>query len=247
MSVLRVFASFILAFLFLLLISSSVFASLVVVQKDGKVVLNVLSIEDTVELEIPRRDYLEVKSIAQEIPDPGSKISLARKDGKVTLRVSTKSGEKSLDVTNYKDEIVEIEERPALERVRIGVSGDFFTIEQRGVLAKTDYEINIDPESAGITLTTPSGLRFLSLLPYQAAETALRAKIINRLGDKDSVVIKEEGQELSYELAGERVINFFNVFEYSVPVKTKISASTGEVLSIEQPTWLKVLGFLFIS
>ena len=246
MSVLKVFASFILAFFFLSLASDKALASLVVVQKDGKVVLNVLSIENTVELEIPRRDYLEIKNIAQEIPEPGSKISLTRKDGRVTLNVSTKSGEKSLDVTNYKDEIVEIEERPALETVKIGVSDNQFTIEQRGVIARTDYEINIDPESAGITLTTPSGLRFLSILPYQAVETALRAKIINRLTNQNNVAIIEEGRELSYELAGERVLNFFDVFEYPVPVKTKISASTGEVLSIEQPTWLRILGFLFV-
>jgi len=246
MRVLKVFSLFILAFLFLFLASDKVLASLVVIQKDGKVVFNVLSIESTVELEIPRRDYLEIKNIVQEIPDPGSKISLIKKDGKITLSVSTKNGEKSLDVTNYKDEIIEIEERPALERVKIGISDNQFTIEQRGVVAWTDYEINIDPESAGFTLKTPSGLRFLAILPYQATETALRAKIINRLEDKEHIVIKEEDLELAYEISGERVLDFFNVFKYPVPVKARISASTGAVLSVEQPTWLRILGFLFV-
>ena len=65
MSRYRVFTSFILAFLFLFLFSSHADASLVVVQKDGTVVINVLSTEDSIELEIPLRDFLEVKNISE--------------------------------------------------------------------------------------------------------------------------------------------------------------------------------------
>ena len=245
MRIFNSFLSFVLATTLLLLVTSEALASLVVVQKDGKVVINVLSTEDSIELEIPRRDFLEVKNIAEDTPDPEAKISLAKEDGKFKLNVSSKSGEKSLDVTNYSDEIVEIEERPALERIRIGVSDNQFTIEQKGVVARTDYEINIDPKTAGLTLTTPSGLRFLSILPYNALQGALRAKIINRFANEARILIVEVGRELTYELAGERVINLFNVIKYSVPVKASVSASTGEILSVDQPTWLKVLGFLF--
>jgi hypothetical protein len=36
-----------------------------------------------------------------------------------------------------------------------------------------------------------------------------------------------------------------NLFELDIPVSTSVSALTGEILSVDQPTWLKVLGFMF--
>lgn len=221
-------------------------ASLVTIDKEGKVVINVLSAEDSIELEIPRRQYLEIKGIVEGTLDPDAKVSLLKEGGKVNLQISTNSGDKSLDVTNYKEKLVEIEERPVVERIAISVLGDKFEIEQRGVVAATDYEISIEPKSARLTLITPSGLQFLSILPRQAVDIALRAKSINRVGSQNKLDIRQEGSELAYFVPGDKVINFFDLFEYKVPVKTVVSASTGEVLSVEQPTWLRVLGFLFV-
>ena len=226
---------------------AAAYASLVTINTQGSIVLNILSVEDSIELEIPRRDYLEIKGITDETPDPNARISLLMEDGKVKLQVSTKSGDKSLDVTNYEGEIIEIEERSENERLVIGVSDGKFTIEQRGVVAETDFAINIDPQTTGLTLKTPSGLRFLSILPREATEAVLRSKFINRIGfDQRIVLEEEEGKDLAYLIQGERVINLFNVFEYATPVGAKVSASTGEILSVEQPTWLKIIGFLFV-
>jgi hypothetical protein len=53
------------------------------------------------------------------------------------------------------------------------------------------------------------------------------------------------GNKLAYEIAGDRIVNLFNIYKYAVPVKVQVSASTGEIISIDQPTWLKVVSFLF--
>jgi hypothetical protein len=238
--------SFLVLLLAFFLTASSAQASLVTIGSEGKVILNVLSVEDSIELEIPRRDYLQVKNIVAGTPDPDAIISLARVDGKVKLNVLTKSGEKSLDVTNYKEEIVEIEERPELERLTIAIQNDKFTIEQKGITAVTDFAINIDPQTAGLTLETPSGFRYLSILPRQAVETLLRSKVINRIASGSRISLAEYSGELFYEVTGERVINLFNIFDYRVPVSARVSASTGEILTVEQPTWLRIFGFLFV-
>jgi len=225
---------------------STVHAQLVTIDKEGILIINVLSAEDSIELEIPRTEYLQVINIVEGSPDPNAKVSLSRENGKVSLNVSTSSGDKNLDVTNYKKEIVEIEERPPVERIAIRILGDKFEIVQRGIAAETSYEINIDPQTARLTLSTPSGLRFLSILPRQAVDVALQTKYISRIGGQNRLDIIEEGSDLSYIVSGDRVINLFDVIEYPVPVKAHISASTGEVLSIEQPTWLKFLSFMFV-
>lgn len=227
--------------------SKSVDASLLLINKEGKIILRVLSSQDTAGLEIPRREYLAIKAVADQTSDSDAKVSLSKLDGKVTLDVSSSSGEKSLDVTNYQDEIVEVEERPEVERYTISLDEGKFIIDQDGISAETYFPININPQTAGLTLETPSGFRYLSILPREAVETILRAKTINRLKEGSRLVISEQNRELSYEIFGDKVIDIFNLLKYSVPVSSQVSASTGEILSVNQPTWLRILGFLFFS
>lgn len=221
-------------------------ASLITIDRRGNIIWKVLSSEESIELEIPKRDYLEVKDVAAEIPDPEATISLAKVDGKVRLQVSTKSKDVNLDVTNYKDEIIEIEERPEIERVTIGVEDDKFTIEQKGVVAVTKFPINIDPQVAALTLETPSGFKYLSILPREAVDIVLRSSIINRIKAEDKLKLSEEEDGLSYKVEGDKEIDLFNIFKYSFSIEVKVSASTGEITSIEKPTWMKILGFLFV-
>ena len=222
-------------------------ASLIVVDKEGEIVWKVLSSNDSLSLGIPQRDYLEVKDITAGVISADAKVSLTKKDGKISLTIVTEQGEKSLDVSDWQDELIEIEERGEAQRLVIGILGDKFSLRQKGVLAVTEFPINIDPALAELSLSTPSGRRYLTLLPLEAVETALRAKVINRLPQGENLQITEEtGGELAYLITGERVINLFNFFEYVVPVRTKVSALTGEILSVEQPTWLRIFGFLFV-
>ena len=224
-----------------------VYATLVFINKQGELIVKVLSSEDTLELSIPRRDYLAVKEITQDTSDPEAQINLYKKDGKIELNISGKTGDESLDITNYQDEVIELEERAEIEKVTIELENDKFLIKQRSVVASTDYEININPKTAGISLKTPTGLKYLSILPRQAAETVLKSKLINKIDIKTRIPLNEEGgRELAYEVKGEKVINLLNIFNYSVPVSAKISAANGEVLQVQQPTWLKVFGFLFV-
>ena len=242
----KIFLTLFIFSLFFVLSVSKVDASLVTIDKYGKVIIKVLSAEESIGLEIPQSDFLEVKNIISETPDADAVITLAKTDGKSTLKVSSISGDKSMDVTNYKDEVLVVEERPEVQKLTFFVSGDKFTLVQRGVYAETDYQINVDPTSAKLTLEAPSGLRYLSVLPRQATDAVLRANFINRIDEGKRLIIKEEGSDLTYEVFGDKIFNIFNLFEYGVPVSAKVSASTGEILSIEGPTWLKVINFLFV-
>ena len=114
-------------------------ASLLLIDKSGKIIFRVLSSQDTFGLEIPRKDYLAIKEVADQTSDSDAKVSLYKLDGKVTLDVSSSLGQKSLDVTGYQDEIVEIEERPEVERFTISVNDGKFIIDQGGISAETYF------------------------------------------------------------------------------------------------------------
>jgi hypothetical protein len=221
-------------------------ASLVTIDGEGKIIVNVLASEDSVGLEIPTNELLEVKNLAADIRDSQAKVSLNKSDGKVQMNVSTTSGEKSLDVTGLQDDLIEIEERPRTEKLVIRHKEGEFVLVQGGVVAHTSYEIGVDPEMATITLKTPSGLRYLSVLPKQAVNSVLRTNLVDRLSFQNKAEIKEEDGEVSYTIKAEKLINVFDIFEYPLPVTTKVSASTGELVGIEEPKWLRFVGFLFV-
>lgn len=227
---------FLLGFVFyFFLLAPPVQASLVRIDKEGNLIWKVLSSEDSLAIEIAERGEIEVKEVA--VGETSTSIALKRKEGKVFLN--------DVEVTSWNDDLVEIEERGEVKKILIGTQADKFTIEQAGVIAMTDFPINIRPKENELSLTTSTGSVFLSILPRQAAQTALRSRFISRIPDKKVFIAEDEGGALAYIVSGEKVFNFFNLFEYAIPVTMTLSASTGEILSLEGPEWFKIFGFLF--
>lgn len=217
-------------------------SSLVKIDGNGEVIFKVLSSEDQLALSIPERKEIEVKEIAASNAPNDSLISLTKDEEKIYLKV----GDKELDVTNWEEGLIEIEERGDVKRIEIGVEGDEFVIKQDGVSAKTSYPINIEPKENKLSVETSSGEIFLTVFPIEAAESALRSRYVTRLPDKNIGVSEKETGILTYEVDGEREIEMLKFIDYAVPVTVYVSASTGEIVSIDQPTWLRIFGFLLI-
>ena len=218
--------------------------SLVNVDSEGMVRMNVLSIEDN-GLEVKRSESIEIKESAVD-GSAGSKLSLNSEDGRLSLKVSGNEGEQELDVTGYDGNLVELEERGEVEAIQIIAYGGGFALVQDGMKTVTSYPISIDPKSAELSLSTPSGTRFLSVLPKEAVSGAIRARVLSFVNKDEPVeVYEKDGSELLYVVNGEKRINLFNLMVLNIPVKTEISASTGEIVYVDQPTWLRVFGFLF--
>jgi len=239
----KIFIPFVIFVLFFFS-DKNIYASILKVERDGNIVWKVLSDEDSTALEVPKRSSLEVKEVVKETPTSDTQILLKKSDQKISLVVTSNGSTKDLDVTNWKDDLVEIEERPGIQRVTIGLTDGKFSLGQNGITALTDYPINIDPKTSELSLTTSSGNRFISILPYQAVESVLRSRIVNKV-ESDRLEISEEAQELQYKIFGEKVLNFFDIYKYSIPIKTSVSATTGEILFVEAPSWYKIFGSLF--
>lgn len=229
--------------LFLFVFSGSVSASIITVDSGGKVIFNVLS--DQIALNVPQKSNLEVKDVASAGSATNENISIKKEGDKVMLFVGQGSDQKSFDVTNKSEDLVTLEERGSVKRINITTKDGKFAIEQNGVVGVTDYPIDIDPQKDELSVVTPSGGIFLAILPTEAAESALRSKYLSKVTDKNLGISEQKTGMLSYAVKGERTISLFNLLNYGVPVTTYISTSTGEVLSVDQPTWLRVTGFLF--
>ena len=124
----------------------------------------------------------------------------------------------------------------------VGIKDNKFALEQEGAVALTDFPINIDPKENRLSVVTSSGRKYLAILPLEAVNTALRAKALTNL--QGNLTIVEDEKDVLYELTGIRKVNLFNFYNLEVPVTARVSASTGEVFTKDQPVWVRVLGFI---
>lgn len=219
---------------------SSVNAGLVTIKNTGEVIENVLSLQDGLALVVPQLQDLDVKQeVAKE--ENGS-VSLSKDGNAFTLTVGEGVERKTFDITTWNEDLIEVEEREDTEKINIFVHDGKFAIEQGGFTTYTDFPINIDPLKNRISLQTSSGSVYLAIFPIDAAQTVLRSKLVTRA--TNALLLEKEVGTLAYEIQGEKEINLFNITKYSVPVKTQVSASTGEILFVDQPVWLKVYNLL---
>jgi hypothetical protein len=232
---------------FLFIFSTQANASIVVLQENGEVVINVLSYENDGLLEIPQSESLEIKDLAMGTFSGDSAISLTKNGENYTLNIASQTGEKSLNVTDFGEEIIEIEERPESKKLTISLSdGGMYELKQGDVLAYTSYDIEIEPNDAKIALSAPSGKRYISILPKDALLTAIRSKTISKVSESGTItLLEEDAKDIIYKIDGVKSINLANVYDWDIDVEAKVSASTGEIVSIKEPAWLKILKFIY--
>lgn len=212
------------------LYTSSAYAGLVTVNPGGQATLNVLSYEAPESLKV-------TDSVAGVY---NTKISLATSEGKTSLTL----GDKTLDVTNVSDSLIEVEERPAVRKLSISQTQNQFRINQNGIAASTSFPITVDPTTANISVTTATGVKYIFILPAQAFEILTRANYLDKLTGDVNLTESEVGEPI-YNFKGEKSVNLFNLVTAPVPVEGQVSAVTGKVISMETPIWYKLIGFLF--
>ncbi len=232
----------ILAVIFLFSINTStVSAGLVNINKNGKLTWNVLADQDSLALEVQPKSQLEVKESAGGHTNDSS-LLLKKEEEKIVLNVG---GQRKLDVTHWSDSVIDLEESDDSKNIKISVVDGKFEIVQSNISAITTYPININPKENELSVVTGSGAVFLSVLPKEAADTALRSRYLTKIVDRNFEMSDQDSGILVYKVRGEKDINLFNLVELKVPVITHVSTTTGEILLVDQPKWLSILGFMF--
>jgi len=223
----RIILSFFLVTITYFLVASRVSAALITVNPDGKLIWQVLG-----------DSTIQIKKIAQNaVPSSDSQIFLKNLDGKVMLN--------GVDVTNLKETLVDVEARGGTDELKIGQDSGRFTLAENGVIANTNYPITIDPMRDTLSVVTPTGARLISVLPYEATLLLIRAKLVDKVDDNQVALSETQNGELQYSVSGQRHINLFNLTQIIVDIHSNVSATTGEILKLDEPQWLRIFGFLF--
>lgn len=218
-------------------------ASLLTLESGGKLRVNVLSAEDDIALSTPEKSDLKIDRVTDGKIGDASIVKLNSSKGQINLEVFGSSGFNTLNVTNFKENVIEIEERPAVQKLEISIFNGKFRVKNRGVSALTSYPITVDSKTAQVSIKTDTGDRNLEIFPYEAVQSALRTKFITHANGGVEIIV--EGDDLQYKITGERRFNLFDLYNYSVPISSYISGVTGEVIKIDAPGWLKIINVIF--
>lgn len=227
-------------------------AALIDIPKEGVAVVNVLS--STTQLEYPEVQALEITKASHGENQKLANVSLLKEEGdKISLKIETSEGsEKKFDITNFNEEIIEIEEVQASKKIKILQRDGIFVIQQGQWEVSTAFPIFINPENKHVSVETDSGVHHLGVFPKEAIDNLQKANIldsVSNITDPESGIFLEEGSlgGLAYKISGMKNINVLNLFDYSAPIKVHVSASDGKVFKVDKPKWVSILGFLLDS
>jgi len=123
------------------------------------------------------------------------------------------------------------------EPLQIGINNETqeVIIKQGETTTKTKEPISI--EGNDLKIQTSEGKMPINVLPNAITKMVIQ-KEPQKLND---VSLKVVDKQPIYETTGLKEEKVLNLIPIKMPIKTKISAQTGEILSVEKPWWVKIL------
>lgn len=214
---------------------------------EGEARWNVLGAQDELAATVPGKESIQIKQIAG--PDSignSAQVKLESNGGKVQLLVEDQNGKTQADVTNYKSDLIVVEERNVPQSIAIKNNNGSFEIYQKDVVAVTPFPISINTKTHEFSVSISTGSQYLGVLPFEAVESLVKANVINQVAKTNKIKLEEDSGNLVYIVPGRKNIHLFSLMSVPVDITSYVSATTGQIVKLDQPTWYKILGFLFV-
>lgn len=194
-----------------------------------------------------------------DITSGGIKVRLEQRDDRVIIKAEQEDG---TETELEDDTLLKIEERLGKDGIKVATAGaDSFVIQRGAAGAVTNFPLSIDLATNTLTVNTPSGTKSVAVLPDQAVQNLIAAKVVSRIGG-EAIVNEAQNNNLSsisqlvmlgeragvpiYEINGiadEKLLGFIPV---EIQKNVVVSVDTGEVVEINKsfvPTILDVFSF----
>ncbi len=197
-------------------------------------------------------------------------FKLEIEDGKVKIKQKIKSREDSGGVESESEasasaglERVEIEESLNLKKTKVSAFAGQMKIENQGVSALTKLPLSLDSRTNQLIITTANKTMAVATLPAQAIDNLISRGIIDRAtnlmeapvksaSDSAQTEIKapqteivERNGEVVYHVVGIKTRKFLNLFPATFTLQAEVNAETGALVNLQEPSILRLFGFLF--
>jgi len=145
-----------------------------------------------------------------------------------------------------KEQEVEVKDSTGESKIKIRSGKNKFEFQQEGVKfsVESDSPLSVNPTTKELTVTTPAGSKVVAVLPRQAVDNMLAAGIVTSTSGVD--LKTESDGSLSYNIDGTKNEKLLGIFDVAIPKNLIVSAQTGQVLTVNQSTFSKILDFLSV-
>ncbi len=124
---------------------------------------------------------------------------------------------------------VKVETVTGINPIEIGKTGNELTITEGNTTAVTTEKLVI--EESKLYIETSTGNKQIKVLPEEASSKATAVTSVN------TIELKEESQQPIYSVKGTKQVKLLLVIPVSMQIETKVSAESGNVISVKKPWW----------
>lgn len=141
---------------------------------------------------------------------------------------------------------IEVKDGTSKSKIKITNNKNKFEFQQEGTKfsIESDFPLSVNPTTRELTVTTPAGSSTVTILPQQVIDNMLASGIVTTTTGVD--LKTESDGSLSYNIEGAKNEKLLGIFDVAVPKNLIVSAETGQVLTVNQSTFSKILDFLSI-
>ncbi|GEM_PF-2296104 len=191
----------------------------------------------------------------KELESEGTELKIEEEENGLKVKVKKPDGTE-----------VELEEKDALEQVNkelddLGLkiektATNEVTLRGNGVEAETHLPISVNPKTKTITVTTPGGVKTVTVFPDQAVERVLQTGIVNSIETKTELNSSSEAKlipqttlthinnEAAFQVKGFANKKVLGVFPVSFAKTVFVSAENGRIVRTDETLVSKLLELL---
>ncbi len=174
-----------------------------------------------------------------------------RKEDAIEVRVEKKEDKEKLELEVDEEELgdqdeLEIEDEDGDDDVKLATGeGKMVEIRHRETKAQTELPISVNVATRAMTVTTPAGVKTVSVLPNAAVTNMLAGRFAGSVASgSGSVQIKMDGNRLVYEIETQSEEMLLGLVPVKIARKVKISAENGATLGQTEDFFNRILDIL---
>lgn len=176
-------------------------------------------------------------------------LKLESQEGHLVVKAKEDNGNEV--ELNGEDAVDEINKSLESDGVEVSQSGhNTLAIKRASVSAKTVFPLSIDPITHELTVTTPSGVKQVAVLPDQAVNALLERKVMTSVSSQtssDSAVttqiatLTELNNQAVFEVQGVSQKRLLGLFPVGFAKTAFVSTETGQVVQLNESALNKFL------
>lgn len=178
----------------------------------------------------------------------GIKVNIEQEGDKVKIKAEKPDGtEIELETKNTLDVLNKELETEGVEIAT--TDANTIAIKKNGVEAETEFPIGVDPVSHELTITTPAGIKTVTVLPDQAVNNLLENKLLTSItsqtssisGTTQNVNLTEVNNEATFEVQGVLQKRILGIIPVGFAKTEFVSTQTGNVVKTDETLLNRIL------